>query len=471
MPATIVRAQLSTPLAAPYYVSIYNATTNARVHYCPPPRRGSLTECAVSYQVANNRTDTLVAYVSQDFPHPGPPVVDVRGQSTLTLTNAGYTGTMSVSITPAQVDANEPGVQITANLSKPLPYPYYVSFYKPDGPRLGYCTYGYPTPTLTNCTMGANVPVRVDDAPYEISVYLAQDSPLMGPPIKDVRASRTVSATNVGYNGSISLATDRTQVDASTASLTATLSKPVVEPYKIYIVDILSKTRLALCSQGYSAPRTTCQVTVAPTGGKTGLYVAYVAQNGPTTLPTVDVAAKSNRVAVTDVSASGPVDLTLTAPPTVVAPYVIESVVQRLAKTPLVELCDGLTGVGVNTGNTSLTDVHEGCLAAVAAGQNLRQIIKTVATIGGLAEVDAWVARTKEADPATDQDVNGPTAPTLTYPDVPIPTENDDVLQDRVERTGINASTHHKQVAIRECRKAVARAGMDGVAPQRHPPV
>ncbi len=81
-PNALLTMTLSKPLAGPYILSLYDDQGNRIADWYPGQQ-------ATSVYVTPNRSSTVTytAYVSQDVPSPGPPIVDVRDTASVTYTN------------------------------------------------------------------------------------------------------------------------------------------------------------------------------------------------------------------------------------------------------------------------------------------------------------------------------------------------------------------------------------------------
>ncbi len=206
-PETTLTLTLSKPLTYPYAVSVYDDLGNRL--YCDATAGYSSYPVGVS--PATNATRTYTAYVAQDCPTPGPPTNDVKATSSATVSNVGYTGTVTASVGTTTTDANSPGTTLTMTLSKPMALPYAVSVYDDLGNRLycdgraGYSSYPVGVSPATNATR-------------TYTAYVAQDCPTSGPPTNDVRTAAAVTY-NSGAVGSSSQ--DGIDLDVLAAQLAA----------------------------------------------------------------------------------------------------------------------------------------------------------------------------------------------------------------------------------------------------------
>ncbi len=408
-PSATLTATLSEPLPSPYFLSIFDDLGN-RVAYCNSS--GGPTTCVGGGQPAIGATRTYTAYVSQDLPYTGAPAVDVRATSSLAVTNVGYTGTVSLTADRTSVDADDPSASLTATLSKPLPSPYFLSIYDDTGARLTYC--GYFSGSPTTCTVGVQ-PGTSSTRTY--SAYVALDFPDTGPPTSGVRATSSLPITNLGYTGTLTLTADHNQVDASnpTASLTATLSKPLPAPYVLSIYNTLGD-RITWCSSG-GGPTTCSASTGTIAASTTATYYAFVSQDFPdSSIPSVDVrAADSTTVTNTDAT-----------------PYA-ESVVALGAGVVAQDVCFGLNSVRSPDDPGSISAAYLACIAFITAGAiTLTEALDWVLTnygqrgllivygwiYGQTHDIDGNVVQVPQFDPASPPDTR--TAPfpqnTINFP-------------------------------------------------------
>src|SRR5207244_3083451 len=128
------------------YIAIYD-DTGRQLTYCSAASR-----CSVGGSVPNNSARTFVAYVSQDYPDGSPPSSTLAASAPVTVTNVGYTGTVSLTADQSTVNANSPYAGLRATTSLPIPSPYYLSIYDDTGQRLTYCNSG------SICSIGGSIP-------------------------------------------------------------------------------------------------------------------------------------------------------------------------------------------------------------------------------------------------------------------------------------------------------------------------
>lgn len=162
----IVTPTLSEPLASDYVLSIYaDGWRNAECR--------SDSNCTVSIAPGTNATVDVTAYVALDDPIEGPPVEDVRSVASLSITDDGWLGSLSLGTTTA----GDGTVTVVPTLGHPLNQGYVLSIYD-NGWRDAECR------SDTNCTVRADPPSA---GRQDFTAYVALDDPIQGPPVDDVR--------------------------------------------------------------------------------------------------------------------------------------------------------------------------------------------------------------------------------------------------------------------------------------------
>ncbi|BDO42095.1 hypothetical protein CELD12_15850 [Cellulomonas sp. NTE-D12] len=317
-----VTATADAPLDGPYNLSIYDADSHQLIATCNQSTCGGTSRNVTSNNVSTttNATRHFVAYVAQDAPgNYTLPSNDVRATSnTVAVTNTGWSGTVSLTISRTQVDVHNTMASVTATADAPLDGPYNLSIYDADSHQL-IATCNQSTCGGTSRNVTSNNVSTTTNATRHFVAYVAQDAPgNYTLPSNDVRAtSNTVAVTNTGWSGTVSLTISRTQVDVhnTMASVTATADAPLDGPYNLSIYDADSHQLIATCNQSTcgGTSRNVTSNNVSTTTNATRHFVAYVAQDAPGnyTLPSNDVRATSNTVAVTNTGWSGTVSLTI----------------------------------------------------------------------------------------------------------------------------------------------------------------
>ena len=289
-----------------------------------------------------------------------------------------FSGTVALAADRTETEANpsKRSSTLTATASTPVYGPYTISIYDDLNNRVASCS-GTSSSGYNVCTATVT---PANNATRTYTAYVAQDYPTLGPPVSDVKASSSpVSVTNVGYAGTLTLATNRVQTDAQNpaATVTATASTPVYGPYTISIYDDLN-ARVASCSGGPSSGYVSCAATVSPPSNGVRTYTAYVAQDYPTAGPPInDVKATSDAVTVVDVRNDSTAAIALLA---VAAPVMLDPCIEMFPRGP-------------NTNQGSLNDLQEACETARAAGLSWSATFaQLVANAGSLILVDALIA-------------------------------------------------------------------------------
>ena len=165
-PTAVITPTLSQPLAPGYVLSIYDE--GWRDAECR-----SDSNCTVSITPGRNATEDVTAYVALDDPIQGPPVNDVRSVASLSISNGGWLGSVSLGTTTA-VNGT---VTVVPTLGRPLGGGYLLSIYD-NGWRDAECR------SDSNCTVTAD---RPSAGPQSFTAYVAFDDPIQGPPVDDVR--------------------------------------------------------------------------------------------------------------------------------------------------------------------------------------------------------------------------------------------------------------------------------------------
>jgi hypothetical protein len=183
-PSAQLTLQLSSPLCSGYYLSLYDGqgldaawtgTTGTTFTHAVTP--------------GNNQTQTYTAYVAQDHPFTGPPIINVASSSSVTITDQGWIGTVRLTTSATQTDANNPSATLTMSLDRRLAAPYYLSLYDDQGLD------AYWTPNSTGTTF-THVVTPGTNRTITYTAYVGQDRPFTGPPSADVRATASMTYTN-----------------------------------------------------------------------------------------------------------------------------------------------------------------------------------------------------------------------------------------------------------------------------------
>jgi hypothetical protein len=219
--------------------------------------------------------------VATTLPSPGPPAGN--SSNSVTVQHLGWPGTVTLTTNKTQVDSSSPTATLTATLSRPLASSYILSIYDDVGNKV-ISKYWYEMGGGTQLLQNVSPP-EYHEKTY--TAYVAKDAPSPGPPTLEIRTTSEVTVENLGWVGTITLASNRTQVDASnpTATLTATVSKLLTSGYTLSIYDDVGN-RL-IYKYFYEVPPTTRQVfhNVSPPLSQTRTYTAYIAKDSPTPGP------------------------------------------------------------------------------------------------------------------------------------------------------------------------------------------
>lgn len=279
-PNSTITVTLSTPLVAGYSVSFFDAQGTR--YLCASS--GGVAVFTKAVAPATNQSATYRAYVAPTCGTTSAPPVSFTAMSatTASVTNQGWTGTIdSVTANPATTDANSPSTVLSVALSKPPAAPYSVSIFNSSGQQ-------YLCQTSRSVSGGWTTPqITIPNASSTtFTAYVAQDcGTSSSPPTTDVRATKMLTVSNLGYTGSASISAAPTSTDANSRNtvVTTTLTKPARTPY--WVSTFSSAGVRYLCSQGatqtsYSTP----QITVPNKATLT--FTTYVALScGTTTTP------------------------------------------------------------------------------------------------------------------------------------------------------------------------------------------
>ena len=206
---------------------------------------------------------------------------------------AAWSGTITLATTGVSYSLDETPPTVYATTSETVFSPYKVSIYDDLDQLINWCDFA------AGCSAPGSVPVNTTRT---YVAYVALDAPSTGPPVNDVRAtSGRVSVSNTGYqNNTIVLYSTRPTYGYgdSPGDLTVTVDPLSMSPYKVSIYDDLGQ-RMTYCD-GYAHGCAAYAASVAPSRG-TRSYVAYVAQDAPTTgPPSVDVRVVSDPLVVSN---------------------------------------------------------------------------------------------------------------------------------------------------------------------------
>lgn len=199
-PNSTITVTLSAALVAGYSVSFFDAQGNR--YLCSSNVGGKVFTQAVA--PATNVGKTYRAYVA---PTCGtttapPSPFTAKSATTASVTNQGWTGTIStVTANPASTDANNRSTVLSVALSKPPAAPYSVSIFDSSGQQ-------YLCQTSTTVSGGWTTPqITIPNATSTtFTAYVAQGcGTTTSPPTTDVRATKLLTVSNLGYTGSASI--------------------------------------------------------------------------------------------------------------------------------------------------------------------------------------------------------------------------------------------------------------------------
>jgi hypothetical protein len=254
----------------PYYISIYDLSTNTFVAVC-----GSGTTCSVSVTSPTGGARNYYAYVSY-YPSSHPPA-EVQA-STL------YALFWKSVITTLQANAGTHylglGTTLTATTTVDIgPSPFWTSIYDTaTGTRLVVCGYS----TTCSVSVGQSLP-----GTYRYIAYLSSNSAAY-PPAGIQSTSNSAYLTWTAADHRVVLTS--TFVEHGREMMTATTNFDVgPTPYWISIYSLITGARVAVCGGG-----TTCSSEVRLVDGINS-FAAFVSSWDPA-LPPANIQANSNTV-------------------------------------------------------------------------------------------------------------------------------------------------------------------------------
>jgi hypothetical protein len=439
-PTATLTPSLSKPLAGYYYLSIYDDQGNRIADWS-----AGQNITAVSVTPGNNQTRTYTAEVSLDIPSPGPPTVDVRSPQSVTIQNVGWDGTVTLTSSTTQTDANAPTATLTPSLSKPLAGAYYLSIYDDLGNRIADWSAGQ-QPSAVSVTPG-------NDQARTYTAEVSLDIPSPGPPSVDVRSPQSVTLSDQGWTGGLDLDGPTTVTPLNpNALLTMTLSKPLAGPYILSLYDDQGN-RIADWYPGQQAT----SVYVTPNPSATVTYTAYISLDVPSPGPPMVDVRDTASVTYTNGTISGESmqDVDLDYLTGLFASESDEQVAEDMCETPEATHFEELT----------VCDEGTDYLAARGAGDDRKQAIKRAmkylaAATGGfigsliLSHTDPpsppqAVPQTPPPPPPAPTDPSPPeviSGPTLTYEDWLA-----ELYQQRAAVAGYGLTPAAAQTGAREC--------------------
>jgi hypothetical protein len=440
-PTATLTPSLSKPLAGAYYLSIYDDQGNRIADWS-----AGQNVTPVSVAPGNNQTRTYTAEVSLDIPSPGPPSVDVRSPQSVTIQNVGWDGTVTLTSSTTQTDANAPTATLTPSLSKPLAGAYYLSIYDDQGNRIADWSAGQNV-TAVSVTPGNN---QVRTYTAEVSL----DIPSPGPPSVDVRSPQSVTISDEGWTGSLELSTSVTTVTAGQPStqLKVSLSKPLAGPYIASVYDDQGN-RL---TTSYPGQGQTIWLSVTPDRSATVTYSAYVSQDIPNPgPPSNDVRADSSLTYVDGTLGAQRIEGLDTAQ--ITSTHSEEEIELALSAWPLATHAEGGT----------LSDQALAYSAYIAAGVVAAYALEEV--IGNeLAHSDlaAWIQGYFDPSEPAPEPTVVPDAPTGVLPpqDLNASRTLEDVVTEsileRIANQARSISREEARTIARQCIREVALAGL-----------
>ena len=462
-PNATLTATLSQTLMWPYRVTVYDDLGNRMFG---GDYDACNTSCTITVSPGNDQTRTYTAYVAHmsDASYTHPPTTDVRSTSnSVAVTSLGWTGVVSLTTDRATVDANQPNATLSATLSKTLMWPYRVTVYDDLGNRMFGGDYDA---CNTSCTITVS-PGNDQTRTYTAYVAHMSDASYTHPPTTDVRStSNSVSITNLGWNGLISLNAEGANITPTnpTATLTARLSKTLMWPYKVTVYDDLGNR---MFGGDYDACNTSCTITVSPGNDQTRTYTAYVAHMSDASYthpPTTDVRSTSSvTISGGTVTSETLADLDLTGLALLLAPTSLQEICAEVAVAP----------GGTHTNGGTLSDEAIACEAEVAAGTTVLKLLRRLALVAGATAAGGviWWLTHEHARTTPEPSPPGPNPDPAPSPfPQPFPV-NDLATTLRLQNPETSLSDGGWRTIAEQCLWATARAGLPGMSQCRKLPI
>lgn len=399
----------------------------------------------LSVKPAVNVTHTYKAYVASTVPSPGPATGVLASSKAVKVSNVGFVGTVNLSASQPTVTADNPIQALSLSSSPGVESPYQLSVYDDLGTRIYVTGSGTHTGSLSVAP-----PIG---ATRTYTAYMAQDAPTTGKPVVDVKATSSTMVTNLGYVGTITLSTNRSQLDsnATTATLSVSTSAPVGQGLSMSIYDNLGN-RIYTAGFGTSSG----SMTVYVPANSTRTYTAYISQTAPLQGPPSSSFAVSNGVYVTAIP---PADnlVGLSVP-------LLEAGAAVRYGNDLSEMC--VLAGEVYPAHTNPSSEPDATVACQAGG--MRGVINYLLPLIGAAGTAtiAWqlVYGGDPAVPSGGTTLLPPPAPADSTQDAPLVEQLTDTLAWRLTNTGTGPATtrHPDEAGVRRIAAACleqARAG------------
>ena len=267
---------------SPYWIEIFNETTNVLVATC-----GSGTSCSASVSQSNPESYSYIAYVAASSSTNPPPTIQATSGTvsvqwvyfSVSLTSDYTTQLAGQSVTLTAVSNYNVG-----------PSPYWIEIFNETTNGL-----------VAICGSGTGCPVSLTQSSAESYSYIAYvaASSSTNPPPTIQATSGTVSVNWVNFFSATLSASTTSPSGGGSVTMTASANIQGNSPYDIEIYNSGSDALLSACSSG-----STCTASVSEAGGVTESYIAYVADYS-STAPPPNIQATSNTVLVAWTSATG----------------------------------------------------------------------------------------------------------------------------------------------------------------------
>jgi hypothetical protein len=279
---------MSKQIVSPYFVCLYDEA-GARVLYASnAAQSGTVFTLTYSAQPLNLASKSYRAYVATTCPTSGVPGAAqglAVASASVSVTNLGWDGTLSLAASPTSTDVNAPSSTLTATMSKQIVSPYFVCIYDEVNNQVLISSSAASTGTAFSVTKSVTV---ANLATKTYTAVVATSCPPTGPATGIAKTSAALPVMNLGWVGTLTLSADKstTDVNAPTAVLTASVSKPIVSPYFLCVYDDLGARVMYTSGPGtWDGTQYIVNQTVQPQDKATRTYTAYIALSCPTPGP------------------------------------------------------------------------------------------------------------------------------------------------------------------------------------------
>lgn len=362
-PTSTLTVTLSTQLVPGGYVMVFDDTGAQRM--CSFQRPSTTFTAYVT--PATHAARTYTAYVASSCPAT-PPAAPDGTSAPVTVTNAGYSGSVTLAADPATTSLTTSQQSLlSASMDQAKPGGLVLGIYDEAWTRVG-CT------SVTNQVSAAGGPPPHQSRTY--TAYLAATCPIPGPPTGVEATSNSVGVSNIGYTGSFAMTANPHYVDSSspTTSLGVSMNPGLPSGWSMSVYD--NTGSLIRCSSSTGSLGLNWYAT--PPANTARTYTAYLAPTCPATGPppayerAVPVAVHSGL--------DNPADIDFTAASTAI-------LAARTASAACLEL--SFSPTATHDAGSSLSDQQIACETTLAAGGTFKTALQS-ATDTAAAGASAW---------------------------------------------------------------------------------